>query len=474
MRRSWKSTLRQWLHRSVRLAVAALPRPWRFALYRRLITCDTQPDPRLELKIADTQAELEACFSLLHDAYVAAGFMKPDPSGLRVTPYHALPTTTTLCAKFDGKVVGTLSLIRDGVLGFPMQSAFDLTQVRLKPGQIAEVSALAVSPEFRKTGGTILFPLMKFMYEYCTQYFDTRHLLIAVNPNKVEFYEALLLFERLQAQVVARYDFANGAPAVGAALDLRAAHPAYQRLYAPKAPRLNLFGYFVEIRLPNIKLPSRPYHTTNDPVLTPALLDHFFNQRTQVFAKLDERRKALIRSLYDLSAYAHVLPPLQAPDRVAVRRHPRFTVRCPAVITVAAQPNHQTLSMTVVELSRHGLRAECAQSLPLGSIGQLEVELGVARRSTITVMAIRQDDRSGSNSMAFRIEQSDAAWLLCVLAIESGQTHADLAQPPGRVKGQAWVAPVEPVGQVGSWHVEGIARAETIPAQVTQPLPIQA
>ena len=67
----------------------------------------------LELKIAQTPQELQECFRLLHDAYVGSGFMKPDPSGLRVTLYHALPTTTTLCAKWNGEVVGTISLIRE-------------------------------------------------------------------------------------------------------------------------------------------------------------------------------------------------------------------------------------------------------------------------------------------------------------------------------------------------------------------------
>ena len=141
--------------------------------------------------------------------------MKPDPSGMRVTIYHALPTTTTLCAKYDGEVVGTLSLIRDSAFGFPLQSIFDLSGVRAKEGNIAEVSALAVHPKFRKTGGAILFPLMKFMYEYCTTFFDTRHLVIAVNPNRIELYESLLFFQRLTANVVENYDFANGAPAVG-------------------------------------------------------------------------------------------------------------------------------------------------------------------------------------------------------------------------------------------------------------------
>lgn len=246
MKQSLRTQLRKAAHEGVRRAVGFLPRDLRFALFRSLIDCDPRPDPRLALKIAETRDELEACFRILHDAYVASGFMKPDASGLRVTPYHALPTTTTLAATFDGEVVGTMSLIREGVFGFPLQSVFDLSQVRAREGRIAEISALAVHPAFRKTGGAILFPLMKFMYEYCTQYFDTRHLVIAVNPNKIELYESLLLFERLQQHAVDRYDFANGAPAVGATLDLQRARVEFEALYGRRRERKNLHRYFVE------------------------------------------------------------------------------------------------------------------------------------------------------------------------------------------------------------------------------------
>lgn len=104
----------------------ALPRQVRFAVYRNMVQCDAAPSEKLVLKVAETKEELEACFQLLHDAYVKVGFMKPDPSGLRVTIYHALPTTTTLLAKYDGRVVGTLSLIRDSALGFSMQKIFNI------------------------------------------------------------------------------------------------------------------------------------------------------------------------------------------------------------------------------------------------------------------------------------------------------------------------------------------------------------
>ena len=187
--------VRRLLHGTLRKLFNFLPQRRRFAVYRNLVDCDPAPNDRLELKIAETREELEACFSLLHDAYVGSGFMKPDPSGMRVTIYHALPTTTTLCAKYDGEVVGTLSLIRESVLGFPLQRIFDLTAIREKKGNIAEASALAVHRKFRRTGGSILFPLMKFMYEYCTTFFDTRHVVIAVNPKHIEMYESLLFFE---------------------------------------------------------------------------------------------------------------------------------------------------------------------------------------------------------------------------------------------------------------------------------------
>jgi hypothetical protein len=200
-----------------------MPQSMRFAAYRNFVRCDYAPDSRLKLKIADSREELEACFRLLHDAYVGSGFMRPDPSGIRVNIFHALPTTTTLCATFDDQVVGTISLIRESAFGFPLQSIFDLHALREKRGRIAEVSALAVDVNFRNTGGTVLFPLMKFMYQYCDAFFDTRHLVIAVNPRHIEMYESLMLFQRLAENQVDNYDFANGAPAVGATLDLNLA-----------------------------------------------------------------------------------------------------------------------------------------------------------------------------------------------------------------------------------------------------------
>ena len=72
----------------------------------------------LECKIASSIDEWRDAFALVHDSYLRAGLSEPRASGLRVTPYHLLPTTSTLIARYDGDVVGTLTLICDSERDF--------------------------------------------------------------------------------------------------------------------------------------------------------------------------------------------------------------------------------------------------------------------------------------------------------------------------------------------------------------------
>ncbi|WP_313951925.1 N-acyl amino acid synthase FeeM domain-containing protein [Accumulibacter sp.] len=396
------------------------------AVYRNLVDCDPDLSDRLVLKIADTKEELEACFALLHDAYVSSGFMKPDPSGMRVTIYHALPTTTTLCAKYDGEVVGTLSLIRESVLGFPLQRIFDLTAVREKRGNIVEASALAVHRKFRRIGGSVLFPLLKFMHNYCTTFFDTRHVLIAVNPRHSEMYESLLFFKRLTQNVVENYDFVNGAPAVGAALDLRAFEQLSKKKYGAEPPKRNLHAFFFELKLPNIQLPPRRFYTTNDPVLTPELLDHFFNVRTNVFRDLSDRKKRLLHEIYDLPEYRAVLPapPEGSQDASGRHHHRRFSVLCPATFSLQTPDGkNRQFELEIVQLSRYGFQANAGVNVPSDVWGDVTIQLGPEEVSRVKVSASRG---SGSGVYTFRLGEPDLIWRKFVNALYSGRTQADL------------------------------------------------
>lgn len=427
MTRPPTSRPRRPLQQLVRSALSWLPRDARFALYRRMVDCDPAPDPRLTLSIARSADELRGCFALLHDAYVASGFMAPHPSGLRVTPYHALPTTTTLMAHYDGEVAGTLSIIREGVFGFPLQSVFDLHAVRARSGRIAEISALAVHPRFRNTGGTILFPLMKFMYEYCTAYFDTRHLVIAVHPHRIELYESLLFFERLQQNVVDNYDFANGAPAIGATLDLQAAPDRFRAAYGGRPPRKDMHRYFTGLALPNIEFPQRPFHTTNDPVMSPALLDEFFNRRTRVFAELDERRRRLLHAIYPEPEWRAVLPPVTAPDDggAALRRHRRYSLKCPATLHPAA--GGPVTDLEVIDVSLHGFLARSAAPLHDGLRGELRIELGTGRYTTEEAVVVRSVTTAAGRFQGFSIATPSRTWQECIAELARRDAPAETA-----------------------------------------------
>src|SRR5690349_659934 len=112
----------------LRNTVLTLPRFIKSPLIRRMVHFPTEPDNSLRFKIAETKEELEQAFSLLHDAYVKEGLMQPHPSGMRVTKFHALPSTTTLIALEGDVVVGTLSLIRRETFGLPLEKIFDLDE----------------------------------------------------------------------------------------------------------------------------------------------------------------------------------------------------------------------------------------------------------------------------------------------------------------------------------------------------------
>jgi hypothetical protein len=345
-----------------------------------------------------------------------------------------LPTTTTLFARFDGQIVGTLSIIREGEFGFPLQSAFDLSAVRGQPGRIAEISALAIHPRFRSTGGSILFPLMKFMYEYCTQYFDTRHLVIAVNPKHIEMYESLLLFRRLQTQVVENYDFVNGAPAVGATLDLWAAPVMYEGAYEGRRADRNLHHYFTQVALPNIRMPDRPYFTTNDPVMSPALLDHFFNKRTRVFDNLSPRQQRLLHAIYPEECYRAVLPFQSGGTEEAslLRRHHRYSLKCPAHLT-DSQGTAQPVPLEVIDVSAHGFLAHSTVELPDRARGLVRIQLGAEQVATEQVQLVRRAMTESGLKYGFHIDEPGAAWRQCI-------RHLEVRDMPRAVNGQPGMA----------------------------------
>ena len=128
----------------LRMTMLLLPRKWRFKINQSLIRLPINDDIDLRVKIAHRKEELEQAFHLLYESYCHMGYMTPNEAELRVTKYHALPSTTTIVAMIGDEVVGTVSLIRDGNYGFPSDCLVDKDELRANKLRLVEVSSLAV------------------------------------------------------------------------------------------------------------------------------------------------------------------------------------------------------------------------------------------------------------------------------------------------------------------------------------------
>lgn len=415
--------------------IDCLPEALRAVTYRQGLQLGKPLSRKFVFKLAQTKEELEGCFRLLHDEYVHAGFMKPDPSGLRVMLHHALPTTSVLMCCHESTVVGTVSLIRENKQGFPMQRAFSLGDVLQLRGNVAEVSALAISRKFHAARNKILMPMLKFLYEYAEYRFDTRHLIIATHPRHMGFYETMLCFKRLSPRWVRHYDIANGAPAVGAHLDLVHAKEIFSQKYGHLPTGKNLYHYFTAASLPNCQFPHRRFHTTTDPVMTPELIDYFFNQRTKLFRGLSPQWARLLHALYDLPEYGQYLPPLPA---VAPRgkesdrsRGRRFPVRCPARLRIDRPGAFRTVALTVYECSETVFCAHSEYLLQVGMGGEAEVDLGEREHCTLPVEIVRLGRHSNRVIMLRVLDtagEQGRLWLKFVRALNHAATSADLEE----------------------------------------------
>jgi hypothetical protein len=77
-------------------AVRLLPRALRDRVVRARTRVRERELAAVTVTLAESAADLRAAARLVHDAYVARGFMSPEPSGARLTPHQLLPTTALL------------------------------------------------------------------------------------------------------------------------------------------------------------------------------------------------------------------------------------------------------------------------------------------------------------------------------------------------------------------------------------------
>lgn len=275
-----------------------LPKFLRIKLIRHKLRVMPKPD-NFQVNIATTQIELEKAYALLHDCYVGANLMHPDPSGLRLNFFSFLPNTTTVVAKIDGVVVGTVSLIKDSFVGLPSDKDFryENDQLRASGHHLVEVSSLAIDPKYRKKGHAISLYLMKYLQHYTTHHMGCTTVTCVVHPRARDFYAAFWGFKANKK--IVNYKFVNNALGVQVFGDITDKNMSKLKSAFSKDEEHNLISFLFRNE-PALIYPERKIAHHTDPIYTPDLLKHFLCERTDTHTKLSKTELVTIYSAYSL------------------------------------------------------------------------------------------------------------------------------------------------------------------------------
>jgi hypothetical protein len=257
----------------------------------------------IEFRPAQTISELTAASRLVYREYLKRGYLRPQPSQLKLSLFQALPTTTTFLAIHRRThLVGTISLIEDSPLGLPMDEAYksELDRLRRSGHRLGEATMLSLNTDLFGRGVFTMFHakkllltlgLFRVMFEYMRACTPIDELVACFNPKHQVLYDFLQLkpLGPLKA-----YTSANGNPAVARHLNVdetrrrERSHVAY-RFFFGSTPSPRRFGR---------KL-----------VLSPQELRKLFVVQTPIFASLSPTELAHIRQCYPTYDFQSIISP---------------------------------------------------------------------------------------------------------------------------------------------------------------------
>jgi Tfp pilus assembly protein PilZ len=338
---------------------------FRHKMYRRMASIPSEYlNSDFTIEIAKTQADLEAAYALLHDCYVGIKIIDPQPSGLRCYLYSFLPVSTIIVAKFRGKVIGTVSAIKDSKAGLPSDKDFSVqnNKFRRKEKTIIEASALAVAPEFRGNH-SVSFLLMKHLYFYCKNCFQGDFMIAAVHPRAEDFYKALWRFERNGDPI--EYKSLKGAAAIHISLDLSDEHLLKIKNDYTSQNLLKNIPALMEAEDARFRFPVQKAGQSIHPVLTPGMLKYFCLQKKEVWARMSRDERATIIQVYTTYFGDHAMVEFKADVDWNSRQ---LEYRTPIRFTSSVQIEAEDSISEIHDLTMGGCYVSWKSQMP--SIGQ--------------------------------------------------------------------------------------------------------
>lgn len=402
------------LRRNFRTLLKVLPQRFRFELIRSSIRLRHDWLDGFEIRLAKTQAELEAAHRLLHDSYVKVGYMNAHPSGMRVLKQHLLPQCSVIIGLWKGEVVATLSLIRENPFGLPSEKVFDFSACRNGQTRLGEVSSLALSPAVRGQLDFVLFPMFKFLYHYARTQFGVDMFMISVVPEMVELYRCLLCFDFVPGNEKSVYKAANNIEALALFLDLRLADDKFREVNEGRPKEKNIHQFFTQFRkAENYRFPNRKYPVIFDSVMTPKIMKDLFFHGARIQEKLEPKDFQVLKNEYIGPEYDQVFDQVSGLDRSSLLPQSRRWRRYDADLKGQVHGTEETVQIQTV--AENGFGMTSSSSHLVGETLQFELQLGETERASISAKVMWSDSH---HRHGLQLNEPNQEWARMLKTVE--------------------------------------------------------
>ena len=296
------------------------------------------------IKVAETRDELFQALSLVQKMYEKNKIIDKNTTGLRITKFHLLPTTTVIVAKRGEEVIGTFSQIMDTPLGLPIDDFTSLKELRKKSKRVCEISSLAICEKWRSKTNGLFIPLSLFAIMYARKFTGADKMVIVTNERARFVYEDIFLFEHLTVNST-RYESVNDDRAFAQYLNLEKFEKDIFNIYAEESKERNIFKmYYAPDWVSQLSVDHLFYQTVPLMNYDRDTLDYFFKELGMLNDLTDSEKQVIYNhySIYD-EGYGKNL-------YISQRRFQRHYCRMRVDIHI----KEKIVSTECIELSRGG------------------------------------------------------------------------------------------------------------------------
>ena len=332
----------------------------------------------LSIKIAKEKQELSEAFQLL------------EHHGLAPSKHHTLPSTSLIIASHKGTVVGAACLYGESPFLLPLEKKLSLQSFRAQcNGRIAELSPVALSGDFRSPP-ELARAIHYFAACFASSFCHYEYLLSCPNPTENAWLQEALGYNPLLASDLRREKCF--------ALNLCEMKEAKNTL--PSGVRF--------------EFPEKRFFLVNHHVMTPELLDEFFNKKYALLETLSDAELRVLKNIYDFGEYAPILPKRESMKQYKrVPKAKRFEMSCDGFLHL---PNSKRIHFQVVDVSDGGLKITAEDILDPGASYALNISIGVMRNTEVIarVVWVNQDRMQ----IGLEVQSADRNWQRLIRYLE--------------------------------------------------------